>query len=71
MDLQHPIITQMEQTGYPYAVNDEEAIGVDFFGNEIWPGDAYFEDPNNGEMVLQEHWQSYLSRVYEFEFKTA
>ncbi|USK71734.1 YqaI family protein [Peribacillus asahii] len=49
----------------------EEAIGVDYFGNEIWPGDDYFEDPEHGEMVLQEYWQDYMNEVYGFKFRTA
>jgi len=71
MNIQHPDITQAERTGYPYGVEKEEAIGVDYFGNEIWPGDDYFEDPERGEMVLQEYWQDYMSEVYGFKFRTA
>lgn len=71
MSIEHPVITQMERTGYPSAINHVEAVGVDYFGNEIWPGDDYIEDPANGEMVLQDHWQEYMSEVYGLEFKTA
>ncbi|MGE7121832.1 YqaI family protein [Peribacillus sp. NPDC046944] len=69
--MDHPLVTQIERTGYPYAVGSEEAIGVDYFGNEVWPGDDYFEDPQNGEIVMQENLQDYMSEVYGFEFKTA
>ena len=71
MNIQHPDITQAERTGYPYGVKQEEAIGIDYFGNEIWSGDDYFEDPERDEMVLQEYWQDYMSEVYGFKFRTA
>jgi len=69
----------MEQVENPMVIDSlwrhheaqEEAIGVDYFGNEIRPGDDYFEDPERGEMVLQEYWQDYMSEVYGFKFRTA
>lgn len=69
--MEHPLVTQIERTGYPYTVKQEEAIGVDYFGTEVWPGDDYFEDPQNGEMIMQDRLQDYMSEVYGFEFKTA
>lgn len=38
MDIQHPVITQMERTGYPYSERREE-VGVDPLGNMVYDGD--------------------------------
>lgn len=69
--LEHPIITAVNQTGYPDLREQQEHAGMDYFGNEILVGDDIFEDPNNGEVVLKENLEEYLAEVYGFEFKEA
>lgn len=38
MGLEHPTITRIRRTGYPYSAR-REAIGTDFFGNEVYAGE--------------------------------
>ncbi|KEF40154.1 Hypothetical protein Yqai [Schinkia azotoformans MEV2011] len=70
-DIEHPTISRTLKTGYPNMVVQPEHFGIDYFGDEILTGDDYVEDPDNGEIVLKENLERYLSDVYGFEFKTA
>ena len=36
--MEHPMITQVERTGYPFSDRREE-YGVDALGNEVYTGD--------------------------------
>lgn len=38
MDLEHPTITKMERTGYPFSDHRKE-YGIDGLGNEVLHGD--------------------------------
>lgn len=40
-DIQHPIITNVERTGFPYSGRREQ-YGVDGLGNEVFRGDEIF-----------------------------
>ncbi|MCM3739196.1 hypothetical protein M3210_02825 [Oceanobacillus luteolus] len=42
MGLEHPAITQIERTGYPYSAKRED-WGTDGLGNEILSGDEILE----------------------------
>lgn len=65
----HPVIEQIEKTGYPNAVSQLEHNGTDYFGDEILEGDDIVIDGD--EMVLKDNLEDYLSDVYGLEFLTA
>lgn len=67
--LEHPLITQVERTGYPNMVQQQEHYGVDFYGAEILEGDEIVEF--DGEIILKENLERFLSEEMEFVFKTA
>lgn len=67
--MDHPAITQTLRTGYPHQVSDPDHHGIDFFGNEIVCGEDVVEI--EGDMVLQEDLQKYLTEVYQAKFYTA
>ncbi|WP_153124625.1 YqaI family protein [Peribacillus tepidiphilus] len=70
--MEHPVITQINRTGYPNnMVAQPEHNGFDFFGTEILDGDEIVIDENNGEVVLKENLEDYLTEVYGFRFTTA
>lgn len=69
--LDHPIVTNIERTGFPNMVAQPEHYGIDYFGDEILVEDEIVEDPNTGETVLKENLERYLAEVYEFKFQTA
>jgi len=50
LGIEHPMITEINQLGYPKDVYQEKHWGVDYFGNEILEGDEVFE--MDGEVVL-------------------
>lgn len=71
-NLEHPMITRINATGYPS--NDVEPLedihaGSDYFGNEIFVGDDIVE--HDGEIILADSLREYLTEVLEFEFKKA
>jgi len=51
LDIQHPMITQIERTGYPYSER-RETVGSDGLGNEVFSGDPIVEFM--GEFYLAE-----------------
>jgi hypothetical protein len=63
--LEHPTITKVNQLGY---LEQEEHAGTDFFGDEILSGDDVAIC--DGEMVLKENLERFLSEHLGFEFKT-
>ncbi|MBT2661915.1 hypothetical protein [Bacillus sp. ISL-45] len=65
----HPIIEQIERTGYPNAMDQPEHNGTDYFGYEILEGDDIVIDGE--EMILKDNLEDYLSDVYGLEFTTA
>lgn len=70
MDLEHPTITQINRTGYPEDMMDQpEHCGIDYLGDEILDGDDIVID--DGEIILKENLEEYLSDVYGFKFTTA
>jgi Hypothetical protein Yqai len=66
--MEYPTITRARLTGYPYPI-DEAHHGTDFFGNEIVRGEDVVEI--DGDLVLQDDLQKYLSEVYHAKFYTA
>lgn len=67
--MDHPLVTQIERTGYPNMIDQPEHAGIDFFGDEILDGDEFVE--YDGELVLIDNLNRYLSEEMGFEFKTA
>lgn len=50
LGIEHPMITEINQYGYPKDMYEEKHCGIDYFGNEIIEGDEIFE--MEGETVL-------------------
>ncbi|WP_433956955.1 YqaI family protein [Cytobacillus horneckiae] len=67
--MDHPLVTQIVRTGYPNMIDQPEHAGIDFFGDEILDGDEVVE--YDGELVLVDNLNRYLSEEMGFEFKTA
>lgn len=65
----HPIIEQIESTGYP-ANMQEQSCGTDVYGNEVLVGDEIVILPN-GELLLEDSLEDYLMEHLGFKFKTA
>ncbi len=40
--MEHPVITQINRTGYPYGMNGPRFIGLDSLGNEIYEDDKVY-----------------------------
>ncbi|KAB2337748.1 hypothetical protein F7731_08480 [Cytobacillus depressus] len=70
MMLEHPMVTQINKTGYPNIVAQPEHSGTDIFGNEVLAGDSEILLPN-GEMVLEDSLEDYLIEFLGFEFTIA
>jgi hypothetical protein len=68
--IEHPIISQINRTGYPNMINQPEHAGIDVNGNEVLVGDSIVLLPN-GEMILEEDIEDYLIEVLGFRFTTA
>jgi hypothetical protein len=69
MHLEHPAISRVSLTGYENVVAQPEHCGMDIFGDEIICGDDYVE--YDGELILLDNLQRYLSEHMDFKFKTA
>jgi len=65
----HPTIEQVQRTGFPNMVAQPEHAGIDYFGDEILDGDDIVE--YDGEIILKDNLERYLTEVMEFEFKMA
>ncbi|WP_281659101.1 hypothetical protein [Halobacillus sp. Cin3] len=40
--MNHPVIKQVERTGFPKGVTEPEHIGLDAMGNEVFEGDQIY-----------------------------
>ncbi|EFV79304.1 hypothetical protein HMPREF1013_00220 [Bacillus sp. 2_A_57_CT2] len=67
--MNHPMIDQIERSGYPNMVEQPEHLGIDYFGDEILDGVDIVE--YDGEIILRDNLERYLTEVMGFEFKTA
>lgn len=63
--MEHPAITEMNKKGYVGQPQENE--GLDFFGNELLPGDDVVE--YEGEVVLRDNLNEFLEAI-GFTFKT-
>ncbi|WP_312093728.1 YqaI family protein [Niallia sp.] len=68
-ELEHPVVTQINQTGYPNMVAQPEHAGTDFFSDEILVGDSIIE--HNGNVILESNLEDYLIEELGFKYKTA
>lgn len=68
-ELEHPVVTQINQTGYPNMVAQPEHAGNDFFSDEILEGDSIVE--HDGNIILESNLEDYLIEELGFKFKTA
>ncbi|MBO0959528.1 hypothetical protein J1P26_07250 [Neobacillus sp. MM2021_6] len=76
--MEHPIISEINRTGYPRelsgvenVVTQPECNGIDVFGDEILEGDSVVFDQDNGEVILTENLERYLLEYCNFKFTTA
>jgi hypothetical protein len=68
--LEHPTVTEINRFGYPKEMLEQpEHFGTDFFGDEVLVGDDYVEI--DGEIILMDNLDRFLSEQLGFEFKTA
>ncbi len=65
----HPLIEQVQRTGFPNMAAQPEHAGIDYFGDEILDGDDIVE--YDGEIILKDNLERFLTEVMEFEFKNA
>ncbi|WP_374717917.1 hypothetical protein [Neobacillus sp.] len=70
-DVEHPVITKINRTGYINMTQQPEHIGIDYFGNEILAGDSIVIDHRNGEIILEDNLEDYLIEVLDLQFTTA
>ncbi|MCZ2740264.1 hypothetical protein SFC44_17145 [Bacillus safensis] len=68
MNIEHPMITQINATGYPKGVAVVDVVGTDYFGDEIFSNDEYVIDENVGEMILLDNLNRYLKEKLDFKF---
>lgn len=70
--LEHPVVTQINKTGYPQGQNEEQSDhwGTDINGNEILVGDKIIVLPN-GEFLLEDNLDDYLIEELGFRFTKA
>lgn len=67
--LDHPVVSEINRTGYPNLCDQEEHVGFDVFDDEVLVGDDIVEF--NGDIILQDNLERYLSEKMVFIFKTA
>ncbi|MCM3705341.1 hypothetical protein M3205_06310 [Cytobacillus firmus] len=67
--MDHPTVNRIQRTGFPNMLAQPEHSGIDYFGVEILEGDDIVE--YDGEIILRDNLERYLTEVMEFEFKTA
>ena len=58
LEIEHPVITEINQLGYPKDVYQEKHWGVDVMGHEIIEGDSIIEI--DGEIVLESNLEDFL-----------
>ncbi|KYC74093.1 hypothetical protein NST30_06320 [Bacillus sp. FSL K6-3846] len=67
--MDHPIITQIERTGYPASVPKDDEKVRDFYGEEVsLAHEDYVFDKNQGEIIFIDNLPRYLKEELEFEF---
>lgn len=66
--MQHPMITEIEKSGYPNMIDQPEHNGIDYFGDGIFTGDSIVEDTDTGEIILLENLEDYLIEIRGFKF---
>ncbi|WP_044139524.1 YqaI family protein [Bacillus pumilus] len=71
MNIEHPMITQINATGYPKGVGVVDFVGTDYFGDEIFSSDEYVIDENVGEMILVDNLERYLKEQLDFTYVNA
>lgn len=71
MNVEHPMITQINATGYPKGIAVVDVVGTDYFGDEIFSNDEYVIDRNAGEMILVDNLERYLKEQLDFTFVNA
>lgn len=64
----HPVIERVERFGYPNVIIQPEHAGSDYFGDEILDGDVVVE--YDGDVILKENLERFLSEELDFVFKT-
>lgn len=67
--LEHPLVTQINRTGYPNLIAQKEHCGIDFFGEEILSGDEIVEIDD--EVILKDNLERFLHEEYNAKFTTA
>ncbi|MGN9864676.1 YqaI family protein [Bacillus swezeyi] len=69
--MEHPLITQIERTGYPAPFPKKDKTVRDFYGEEVsLVHDDYVLDKNQGEIIYIDNLPRYLKEELEFEFYT-
>jgi len=58
LGIEHPMVTEINQLGYPKDVFQEKHWGVDIMGDEVMEGDSIIEI--NGEIILESNLEDYL-----------
>lgn len=67
--LEHPMVSRINRTGYPEnVIKQPECAGIDYFGSEVLEGDEIVE--YDGELILKENLERFLTEVLDFTFKT-
>jgi hypothetical protein len=73
--IEHPMVTQINRTGYPLGMEKKqeqpEHFGIDAMGEEILVGDSIVVDPNTGEIVLEDNLEDYLIERLGFRYMKA
>jgi hypothetical protein len=69
-EMDHPVIEQIQKTGYPKMKPQHDHWGVDVNGNEILVGDNIVRLPN-GEIILEDALEDYLIETLGFEYEKA
>lgn len=67
----HPVVEQMERTGFPNMIQQPEHNGIDAMGSKILEGDSIVIDDENGEVVLEDNLEDYLIERLGFRYTTA
>jgi hypothetical protein len=69
--LEHPLVTEINRTGYPKGIEEQpEHFGIDAMGDEILVGDSIVVDPTNDEIIL-DNLEDYLIERLGFRFMKA
>jgi hypothetical protein len=70
--IEHPTITQINNTGYPKGLEEKpKHFGIDALGNKISVGDSIVIDEENGHIILEDNLEDYLIEKLGFRFMKA